>query len=619
MVQVRCLMICVAILAISPAGIRAEERILVADGQSNYVIVIPSAPSPSEAYAAQELQTFLKAVTGAELPIQSEAKSSDRPQIHVGATELAIRTVGQEKLTELGDEGFAIRTDGANVIIAGGKLRGTLYGVYSFLEDAAGCRWFTPTVSRIPKKSTLIVGDLEVARQPHFEYRDIYFKSSGADARDPDWAVRNKVNGGTAVLDDRRGSYFQYGAYGHTFYRLLPVEKYLESHPEYFSLVKGKRQGGNDAGQLCISHPDVRRICIETLLTWIKEQPQKNIFSVSINDNWNRCECEDCKKLEADGNPTDATLDFVNAIAEEVGRQHPQILIEMLAYYYTSPAPKKTVPRPNVRVKLSPWVCKLHSFRDCQWNRIVSSFENIKKWKELTNDNLYIWEYTGAYSHLPLPNPDLRQFVDAVQVYREHGVKGVFVEGNDMPGNGGYMDELKIYLFAKALWNPDLDADAVIDDFMNGYFEKAAEPMKRWVLMLEDEAQRRKDVHANVWPEVEYQEFTGHAANKPRAYFPLMVPEMVVVADKLFDQAESLADRPEILKRVRHARMSLKYLKAMRKIETAGDYGTPKEKAAAWEAFEEFLQECRDDGIEYFGLTRTLDQSAAAIKAAFDR
>ena len=98
-----------------------------------------------------------------------------------------------------------------------------------------------------------------------------------------------------------------------------------------------------------------------------------------------------------------------------------------------------------------------------------------------------------------------------------------------------------------------------------------------------------------------------------------MVPEMVVAADKLFDEAESLADRPEILKRVRHARMSLKYLKAMRKIETAGDYGTPKEKAAAWEAFEAFLQECRDDGIEYFGLTRTLDQSAAAIKAAFER
>ena len=113
---------------------------------------------------------------------------------------------------------------------------------------------------------------------------------------------------------------------------------------------------------------------------------------------------------------------------------------------------------------------------------------------------------------MPLPNPDLRQFVDATQVYREHGVKGVFVEGNDMPGNGGYMDELKIYLFAKALWNPDIDADEVIDDFMTGYFENAAGPMKRWVLMLEDEAQRRKDVHANVGP----RSSTGNSRATPR-------------------------------------------------------------------------------------------------------
>ena len=85
-----------------------------------------------------------------------------------------------------------IRTDGPNLVIAGGKLRGTLYGVYSFLEDTAGCRWYTPAVSRIPSQQTLSIGDLDIAWKPHFEYRDIYFKSSGADARDPDWAVRKK-------------------------------------------------------------------------------------------------------------------------------------------------------------------------------------------------------------------------------------------------------------------------------------------------------------------------------------------------------------------------------------------------------------------------------------------
>ena len=592
----------------------ASEKIITDQGKALYNIVISKEASVSEKYASQELKNFIRQISGAELSIVSESKATENNNIYVGAGKTALKLLDDYDISSLDDEGFLIKTCGSNLIIAGGKKRGTLYGVYTFLEDILGCHWYTPKVSKIPSSKTIKIRDIDIVQKPHFEYRDIYFKTDGADARDPDWAVRNKCNGGTAVLDDKRGGYIQYGAYGHTFYRLIPADEYMESHPEYFSLVKGERKGGNAEGQLCLSNPDVLDICKKNLLKWIDEKPEKNIFSVSINDNWKRCECDDCKALDAKGNSTDTVLGFVNSIADAVAQKHPHILIEMLAYYYTSNAPEFTSPRPNVRVKLSPWVCKLHPFSECKWDKIIASLKNIKKWNKLT-DNLYIWEYTCAYSHLPLPNPDLRQFVDSTRVYRANGVKGIFVEGNDMSGNGGYMEELKIYLFAKALWNPDIDADAVIDDFMKGYFEASALPMKKWVMMLEDETKKRPNVHANVWPEVDYAEFTGHAVNKPRAYFPLIVPEMVVEADKLFDEAEALANSPEILKRVKHARMSLKYLKAMRKIECAGDYGTDKEKAVALEEFEKFIEECKQDGIKYFYLTKPIEKHVEEMKA----
>ena len=68
---------------------------------------------------------------------------------------------------------WPVRSAGSRLVIAGGAVRGNLYGVYGFLEEQLGCRWFTPTVSRIPKTERVAIESLDVTKVPALEYREV--------------------------------------------------------------------------------------------------------------------------------------------------------------------------------------------------------------------------------------------------------------------------------------------------------------------------------------------------------------------------------------------------------------------------------------------------------------
>ena len=71
-----------------------------------------------------------------------------------------------------------------------------------------------------------------------------------------------------------------------------------------------------------------------------------SIFSVSQNDTFNNCQCEQCKAVDdAEGSPAGSLLKFVNAVAESIEKDHPKIRIDTLAYQYTRKPPKTIRPR----------------------------------------------------------------------------------------------------------------------------------------------------------------------------------------------------------------------------------------------------------------------------------
>lgn len=521
----------------------ASEIQLTEDGKSQYSIVLSEAASPSERHAAGELQMFLEEISGAKLPIIEGGEASGRMVVLGNGEELRSLKV-QIDFEGLGDEGFAIKSVGPHLVIAGGRLRGTMYGVYTLLEDVLGCRWYTSKVSHIPKNPSITLEALDITQKPDFEYREPFY----FDAFDADWAARNKANSSHARLDEARGGKITFYPFVHSFSHLLPPEKYLEEHPEYYALVGGERKAkGLYDWQLCLTNPDVLKISTEVVLRWIEEHPEATIYSVSQNDGFgSNCECEKCKAIdEEEGSPSGLMLRFANAIAEEVAKKHPEKLIDTLAYTYTEKPPKITRPHPNVRVRLAPiQICHSHPLDVCTYAKNVEALENLKGWGELSNQQ-YIWHYTTTFNNYLLPYPNLEEIVGDIRIYKNSsGATGFLGQGN-YHGHGGLMNELQTYMIAKLLWNTEVDADAVKAEFLRGYFGKSGKPLGEFIDLMQEKV-LKEDIHVFHW-------------DPPDAAF--LSPEIMAAGERLFDEAERVADNADVLARVHHARISLQYVK----------------------------------------------------------
>ncbi len=515
---------------------------LVRLGKSPYRIVVSAQAPPAERRAAEELQRYVREISGAELPIRDDSRAVRGPLVLIGRSRALARIAPSLPPRRLGPEGFVIETRGPHLVIAGGGQRGTMYGVYEFLERL-GVRWFTADVTRVPRLRSIPLGNLRVRQEPAFEYREPFF----TEAFDRDWAARNRANGDHARLDASTGGKVGYYPFVHSFNQLVPPEKYFAEHPEYFSLIDGKRRA--ERSQLCLTNEAVLRIATETVDRWIAEHPEAAIFSVSQNDWEGWCECDRCRRVEEEegGAHSGPLLRFVNALADQIAKKHPGKLIDTLAYWYTEAPPLRVRPRPNVRIRLCPiGICTAHSFSQCP--RSAYFYRNLQAWAKIT-DQLYVWHYNTNFRHYLMPFPDLDELAADIPLYRRTGVKGLFLQGAYPEGGGGEMAWLKSWVLARLLWDPSRDAWKLVDEFLEGVYGRAAPLMRRYLDLL----------HAEVRPQPAGRGLHLWIFNVPD-YSPRLLDE----GFRLFDEAEKAAESAEIRRRIRKDRLSLEYLALLR-------------------------------------------------------
>jgi hypothetical protein len=530
--------------ALSRASETSERLVLADHGQSEYKIVLPEKASPSERYAAEELNRFVKEMTGADLPIVSDEEPASAHEILLGENAHLKKAGVRLNVKKLGAEGYALKTAGQRLVIAGSAQRGVLYGVYGLLEDHFGCRWFTPQVSRIPKVASLAVGPLDETKIPALEYREPYI----IEAFDGDWSARNRMNGFGSRLEEKHGGKVTYYGFVHTFNDLVPPDKYFDSHPEYFSMVKGKRV--KDRTQLCTTNEEVIRIVTEEIRKRMKEHPEATVFSISQNDWYNPCECPKCKALaDREGSQEAPVLYMVNRVAAALEKEFPDKLIDTLAYQWSRKPPKTMRPRRNVVVRLcSIECCFSHPLATCDSKENQAFRDDLARWSKIS-DRLWVWDYVTSFGHYYLPFPNLRVLNENVRYFSQNHVTGIFEEGDYGTLNGD-MATLKAYLLAKSLWNPDYPREKAIDEFLEGVYGDAAKPIRRYLDLLQDKV-AQDDIHIHIWE---------NPANAP-----YLTDDLLAEADRLWDEAENaVASRPEVLNRVQAARLSEDYARIER-------------------------------------------------------
>ncbi len=537
---------------------------IVKNGCSRYHIVTSQHASSCERHAAAELQKYIYESTGVCVPYFSDRCPRRGPEIAVG---ISPRNDSYMDTAKLEEEAFVIRTvPGGDVIIQGGSPRGTLYGVYRFLEKFLGFRCFRRDIETIEALDALILPETDIYEKPAFEYREAYFRF----AFDGEFCAKNRLNSNMAEISVEQGGHTKFFNFHHSFEDLVPTATYFEKHPEYFSEINGERRGGT---QLCLSNPEVLKVATDGIFRWIRENPECKVFSVAQNDNQAFCTCEKCRALaEQDGAQSGPMIRFVNAIAREVAREHPQVLLHTFAYQYTRTAPKNVIPEPNVIVRL----CNIECARNKPLavlaedpNSAASEFsKNMRKWSAICN-RLYLWDYCTNFNNYLQPFPDIYHLAENIRYYRDCGIQGVLEQGNFSYGGGAAMDDLKSYVIAKLLWNPDEDIALLIREFTDGVYGQAGEEMRAYI---------------NRISEAISGDIPMHIFDRPSAAY--LTDDLLDECAAIFDRAEAAAENETIRERVRRERLSIEFAQAAR-------IADEKERIAAVDALAQKLKHFR--------------------------
>ena len=557
---------------------------LIARGGSDYRIVLATNATPTERYAAEELSSYLDKISGARLPVLTEAAPTAAHEILIGdSTRVRELNLGLD-FKKMGADGFALRTVGEKLVIAGGRPRGTLYGVYALLEEKLGVRWFAPELEVVPGTNSIPLPSLDELQTPSLEYREVFWTEM---IRNADFAARHRLNGANYALTEKHGGRaVVYFPFVHSLDSLIPPDLFKE-HPEYFPLIDGQRKSGYV--QRCLANPAVVKMAISRVHQWIQEHPEATIISVSQNDTANYCQCPQCQALdEAEGSPSASMIRFVNAVAESIEREHPAVRIDTLAYQYTRRPPKTLRPRPNVIVRLcSIECCFAHPLADCPASENRRFRDDILAWQPVA-PLLYVWDYTPNFAHYQQPFPNFDALQPNVKFFVDHNVKGLFEQGNYSSGGGGEMEPLRAYLLAKILWNPNTDVSKHTTEFLHAYYRAAAADLRAYLDLLAAQVSNGK-AHAHIF-------------DSPRA--PYLNEAFLTQANQLFDHAEAAAENDAVRSRVRAARLPVWYVQ----LATDRVSGEPRAKL-----LRQFLDGARQAGISHISEGQGLEDWASKM------
>lgn len=560
-----------------------SNLVLESDGTPKATIITLTSPDSLTAIAASELQSYIQQMSGAEIPIVNENDGLEGMKIFVGE----VPSFADQELQK---EEILIQSNGKDLVIKGGDSMSTLYAVYTFLEDVLGCGFYAPDDEFVPQRSEVSIPiDLMHQYLPPITTRTVH---SRLFYDNHDFANKRKV------------TYMAFpgyvpGAGVHTFHRFVPASKYLEQHPEYYALRNGKRL----PTQLCLSNGEVLDIVIEVVDSLFQQYPDNGVLSVSQDDNQQHCQCEACAHVdEREGSPAGSMIEFVNKVAEHF----PDKTISTLAYQYTRKAPKTVKPRENVLITLCSIECDRSAPID---EKCVDFAADLVAWGKLT-DNIRIWDYTTQFTNFLAPFPNLHTLLSNIQLFRKNNAKWIFEQHSHHPSE---LFELRSYLTAKLLWNPDANQSATMDDFLEGYYEGAALYVKKYISTVHNELQKDGDFFLFLY------------GDPSQGFESFLRAELLSQYDAWYDQAEAAVEQDQaVLERVRRARLSVDYaileLARLNDPETfsltvTNESGEVKVSEDMKARFERFLETCRQADITYMNEMRfTVEEYAANYK-----
>ena len=579
-----------------------KQLTLAADGMPECEIVVPEGSSPTSKFAAQELQSFLEQSTGAKIPLTDKAAGSKTAIIIGDNTLSAAAGIEVKKLPR---DSFVIRSAGNRIYIAGrddlnadprktvnegvwGQLyeRGTLFGVYDFLERFAGVRFYFPgpTGTIVPKHKTLSVPAMDIIEKPDYTVRELsIYSGAWYEPGQPNdgWAGRN-------LSSYRLRSRTDYIPNCHGLSRLGYLTRFGTSHPEYFALMSNGQRHNNPAlphpGQLCFSSGVREEIYkdAEAFLTgktaeqrgvkterfgycWDASGFQPGYFNIMPQDSFYECTCPECRKHFSKG--PQAISDFIWGFAVETAERLKK---NEIPGYVTMMAYPPYINLPNVKIPDNMLVMVAERG---PWNESLPEIQakddrEIAGWVKKTGGRVWLWTYANKEGGLGIPGiPSLTP--NCIGSYFKRHKENIFGAKLQTEVDQYIFNYLNFYVFSKVAWDNSTDVAALLNEHYRLMFGPAADTMHKIYERFE-----------GIW----LKKIAGKPVDTPEGpvciapseyelWNKIYSPEELASLTALFDLAEKqTGNDPEALKRVKFIRSN--FLDAL--VRNAREYNAKK-------------------------------------------
>ncbi|MBR5120650.1 MAG: DUF4838 domain-containing protein [Clostridia bacterium] len=356
----------------------------------------------------------------------------------------------------------------AGMTIQGGVERDVLFGVYKFLEEYAGFRYFTYNLEIYTEDDVVITDGVLMNYTPVIGPRRLTWYSVYHDGYY--WCLKNGVNFGVSLSEEQGGQSLNYGGdwFVHTIGKLTET---TYPYPDYCS-------------NPCLTDPEIYATVLKNVRAELTKNPNINIFSISQTDVEVWCKCPNCSKIEEEeGSYSGVWVRFLNKIAEELEDEFPNVTFDTLAYKHTQKAPKITKPRENVCIRLcSITCCFTHAIDDPNCTRNQEFCQDIIAWGKIC-ENIHIWDYTTDFHYYISTFANLFTIYDNMQFFAKNNAVSMFPQGNGQ-GISGEFGELRAYLLAKLMCDPYMSREEYsnhMNEFLAAYYGEGWEYIRAFI------------------------------------------------------------------------------------------------------------------------------------------
>lgn len=519
---------------ITSAGGQALQ--LAHGGHTSYRIYVNSGDDAVVRQAASELSSYLGSITSARFDIVAAGQPPSNGNLIVVGRNNPVaaraRTIDYDLLS---DDGFALRTIGESVLIAGASSRGTLYGAYWFLDRLLGVRWFAADYTVIPDAPDLAVPAqlLNGDHVPRFRFRML----EAGDANDAAYRQHNMLNG----LRDQ--------------YWTQPMTPGIDTWSHYWPEEQPNGYSFQEVvtdqslwygGQLKAMDPATRTAATNRLIELMQGRIAAGYGASAAfyqqDQGWTP-DPDSQAFADAHGGALSAPIiDMVNEIASRVAAVIPGARLETQAYQFSLEPPAGMTVDDNVVMTVAPIFADFgHSlFADDN----AGTGQAIRTWCALAK-NVVLWDYLTTYADYIQPFPDWWAMGEGIKTLATlPSAQGYFGEGA-WNASGTEFTQLRVWVISRLLWDPSLDTDGLIREFVSGYYGPAGRYIYRYMQVM---YQSVLDTSTTLTESVDETA-------------PYLTFDAMRQADELFDQAESAVGKNSaLLNHVRALRLGVDYV-----------------------------------------------------------